>query len=247
MSNPTAAQEELADLLAKNAANTGRGIHPEDRDYEANEAATHSEDDEEERFRAAQIDAAMRMPTHDSRADIRLPPPSFDSGCATGVKGVIADARSYETARREKWTSKMRSARRSVFGINGGGGSKHHHHDESGTESDASAAALDDPEEEAFIQRWREERRRQLEAVGTSAPPPARSRRTSPSVRRYGRLDQVDALGYLDAIEKVRRETVVVVFVYDHEVRVLFGFLVSYLSRQAHHRRAWRNPVLAQS
>jgi hypothetical protein len=28
----------------------------------------------------------------------------------------------------------------------------------------------------------------------------------------------VDALGYLDAIEKVGRETTVVVFVYDHEV-----------------------------
>ena len=34
----------------------------------------------------------------------------------------------------------------------------------------------------------------------------------------FGRLDTVDALGYLDAIEKVGRETVVVVFVYDHEV-----------------------------
>jgi len=45
-----------------------------------------------------------------------------------------------------------------------------------------------------------------------------RNRRTSPSVRLYGRLDEVDALGYLDAIEKVRRETKVVVFVYDNEV-----------------------------
>jgi len=37
-------------------------------------------------------------------------------------------------------------------------------------------------------------------------------------VRLFGRLDTVDAMGYLDAIEKVGRETVVVVFVYDHEV-----------------------------
>ena len=37
-------------------------------------------------------------------------------------------------------------------------------------------------------------------------------------MRRYGKFDEVDALGYLDAIEKVGRDTIVVVFVYDSEV-----------------------------
>ena len=71
--------------------------------------------------------------------------------------------------------------------------------------------------EESFLQQWRESRRRELENEMNRA---VRTRRTSPSVRVYGRLDEVDALGYLDAIEKVSRETKVVVFVYDHECDV---------------------------
>ncbi|KAL5347867.1 hypothetical protein ACLOAV_007278 [Pseudogymnoascus australis] len=74
--------------------------------------------------------------------------------------------------------------------------------------------ALEDDEE--FLEKWREERRKELERDGSDI----RNRRTSPSVRRYGRFDEVDALGYLDAIEKVGRETVVVVFVYDIECEV---------------------------
>ncbi len=75
----------------------------------------------------------------------------------------------------------------------------------------------DDPDEENFLRQWRESRRRELESEAVQ--PVIRTRRTSPSVRLFGRMDEVDALGYLDAIEKVGRETVVVVFVYDHEVR----------------------------
>ncbi|ELR06947.1 hypothetical protein GMDG_08181 [Pseudogymnoascus destructans 20631-21] len=71
-------------------------------------------------------------------------------------------------------------------------------------------------EDEEFLEKWREERRRELERDGSDI----RNRRTSPSVRRFGRFDEVDALGYLDAIEKVGWETVVVVFVYDIECAV---------------------------
>lgn len=45
-----------------------------------------------------------------------------------------------------------------------------------------------------------------------------RNRRKSPNVTLSRRYDEVDAPGYLDVIEKVGRETVVVVFVYDAEV-----------------------------
>jgi hypothetical protein len=69
-------------------------------------------------------------------------------------------------------------------------------------------------EDEEFLERWRQQRREELQREGNDI----RNRRTSPSVRRYGRFDEVDALGYLDAIEKVTRDTIVVVFVYDHEV-----------------------------
>ena len=60
-----------------------------------------------------------------------------------------------------------------------------------------------------FLEQWREARRKEIMGEGNDI----RNRRTSPSIRRYGRFDEVDALGYLDAIERVGRETVVVVFV----------------------------------
>ncbi|KAK4106300.1 thioredoxin-like protein [Parathielavia hyrcaniae] len=202
--NPTPAQEEFADLLAKNNRSEHDGIHPEDRDAAAREREEQSED-EEDRHRAAQIDAAMRMPTMDSHADIRLPPADFDRGRSTGVKGVIADARSFETARRSRWKEKVRAARRSVFGL------------DRSSEPDSDGSGAEDPEEAAFLEHWRQSRLRELEEESRQ---PIRNRRTSPSVRLYGRFDHVDALGYLDAIEKVGRETVVVVFVYDHECEV---------------------------
>jgi len=41
------------------------------------------------------------MPSFNNASEtLRLPPKDFDHGRTTGVKGVIADARSYEEARR---------------------------------------------------------------------------------------------------------------------------------------------------
>ncbi len=45
-----------------------------------------------------------------------------------------------------------------------------------------------------------------------------RTRRHSPSQRKYGNLVAVDPAGYLDAVEKVPADTTVVVFIYDDEV-----------------------------
>jgi hypothetical protein len=211
MSNQTAAQEEFADFIAKNSADDNDRIHPEDRAEAAGEARLRSQDDEDEedRYRASQIDAAMRVPAlnHASSLEMKLPPVSFDSGRATGVKGVIADARSYEQARKSKWMNRVRTARRSIFGMDSlaSGGTK--------SESEQSG---DDNDEESFLREWRDSRRRELEEEARGGA--VRNRRTSPSVRMFGRLEEVDAMGYLDAIEKVGREVTVVVFVYDHEV-----------------------------
>ncbi|KAK4154198.1 thioredoxin-like protein [Chaetomidium leptoderma] len=210
MSNPTPAQEEFASFLDKNSRSDLNGIHPEDRDIAARDIDDRQSEDEEDRYRTSQIDAAMRMPTLDAHAEIRLPPAEFDRGRSTGVKGVIADARSYETARRSKWKERVRAARRSVFGLDSG------RRDRS-SEPDSDGSGAEDPDEEAFLNQWRESRKRELEEESKN---PIRNRRTSPSARLYGRFDHVDALGYLDAIEKVGRETVVVVFVYDHECAV---------------------------
>lgn len=208
----TAAQEEFDDFLVKNSADPDDNIHPEDRDDVARERALHerdNSDEDEESYRAAKIDEAMRMPgTYDSRAaEVKLPPASFDAGRATGVKGVIADARNYENARKSKWSEKMRSARRSVIGLT----SIKSSHDAKSSDSEHSG----EEDEEQFLRQWRESRRRELESEDRSR---VRNRRTSPSVRTYGRFEEVDALGYLDAIEKVSRDTTVVVFVYDQEV-----------------------------
>ncbi|KAK7737743.1 hypothetical protein SLS53_006363 [Cytospora paraplurivora] len=208
----TAAQEEFDDFLAKNSTGPDDKIHPEDREDVARERELHdrdNSDDEEERYRAEKIDAAMRMPGYDTRstADIKLPPATFDSGRATGVKGVIADARNYENARKSKWGDKMKSARQSVIGF----ASANSNADRSDSEQSGGE------EEEQFLRQWRESRRREMESEDRSN---VRNRKTSPSIRTYGRFEDVDALGYLDAIERVSRDTTVVVFIYDIESEV---------------------------
>ncbi|KAI1313769.1 thioredoxin-like protein [Xylaria venustula] len=207
--NPTPAQEEFQSFLDKNT-DKGPSVHPEDRDDRRD--SDHSDQDEEDRYRDAQIDEAMRAPAIRS-GDVKLPPASFDSGRATGVKGVIADARAYEQARQGKWRSKVSAVRRSVMGLS----FADRHDSTTNLSSPADSDEDPDSDEEAFLQQWREARRLELE---NEAKKGVRSRRTSPSPRMFGRLDTVDALGYLDAIEKVGRETTVVVFVYDHECEV---------------------------
>ncbi|KAH8668360.1 thioredoxin-like protein [Xylariales sp. PMI_506] len=211
-SNPTPAQEEFQSFLDKNAGSDSPRVHPEDRD-DARRDAEDEEEDEEDRYLNEQIDAAMRMPSLRAPVEggnFKLPPASFDSGRSTGVKGVIADARAYEQARQSRWRDKVRAARRSVFGLGEAAKSKETRSVDSEEEPDH--------EEEEFLQQWRESRREELEKEAARAN--IRNRRTSPSLRMFGRMDTVDALGYLDAIEKVGRETVVVVFVYDHECQV---------------------------
>lgn len=207
----TAAQDEYNSLVANNTARGTLDLdHRDDPELSAHDDDDDDDLDEETIYRNAKIEAAMRTTT--GASELKLPPASFDSGRSTGVKGVIADARSFETARKTTWIDKAKSARRSILGIAGinqNGGAK----SESETDDDTMSAPGSD--EESFLQQWRESRRRELEREANRA---VRTRRTSPSVRVYGRLDEVDASGYLDAIEKVGRETKVVVFVYDHEV-----------------------------
>ncbi|KAG7120259.1 Phosducin-like protein like [Verticillium longisporum] len=208
MADLTPAQEEFNDLVAKNARETSR-VHPEDRD-DTNTRDSH-ELDEEDSYRASQIDAAMRIQPADR--DLKLPPASFDAGRTTGVKGVIADARNYEEARKTSFITRAKSTvRRSIFGLDSLQSAPTPKQQQQDSEDESHAS--DSPDEAAFLQQWRESRRRELESDASKS---VRNRRTSPSVRIYGRLDEVDALGYLDAIEKVGRDTTVVVFVYDHE------------------------------
>ncbi|CRK12422.1 hypothetical protein BN1723_009729 [Verticillium longisporum] len=220
MADLTPAQEEFNDLVAKNARETSR-VHPEDRD-DTNPHDSH-ELDEEDSYRASQIDAAMRIQPADR--DLKLPPASFDAGRTTGVKGVIADARNYEEARKTSFITRAKSTvRRSIFGLDSLQSAPTPKQQQQDSEDESHAS--DSPDEAAFLQQWRESRRRELESDASKS---VRNRRTSPSVRIYGRLDEVDALGYLDAIEKVGRDTTVVVFVYDHEHTAIHFVKVHYL------------------
>ncbi|KAI1344321.1 thioredoxin-like protein [Xylariaceae sp. FL0016] len=202
--NPTPAQQEFQTLI-ENSTDKGSRVHPDDR----HDDSDNSERDEEDEYRDSQIDAAMRTPAMGG-GNIQLPLSRFDAGHSTGVKGVIADARAYEQARAGKWRNRVRAARRSVFGL---GDVSKASDSQSNGESDGDV----DEDEEAFLRQWREARREELENESKNG---VRTRRTSPSLRMFGRLDTVDALGYLDAIERVGRETTVVVFVYDQECQV---------------------------
>jgi len=125
---------------------------------------------------------------------------------AQGVKGVIADATSFETARRQTRRQQKQKSADYTF------------------TSYASPSELDarvplnpssDPEsgdDEDFIRSWRKHRMAELRSgIATQ-------RKKSPSKRKYGRVTTVDAVGYLDAIEKVSAETVVVVTIFNDEV-----------------------------
>jgi hypothetical protein len=206
MAAQTAAQEEFSSILDKASRSERLSYHPSDlTDYKSDQPTL--DQDEEDEFRERKIDENMRMPLLDPRGGpMHLPHRDFDSGRTTGVKGVIADARSFEEARRNGSWSRERSSSRQT---------------RKSMEKRASTATFlkedgegSASEDEEFIERWRQQRREELLSEGKDI----RNRRTSPSVRRYGRFDEVDALGYLDAIEKVTRETIVVVFVYDSEV-----------------------------
>ncbi|RFU26493.1 tRNA-guanine(34) transglycosylase, partial [Scytalidium lignicola] len=222
MSAQTPAQEEFASILEKNNGSFGSsGSHPADRDDYRHDAEDSDNDDEDEEYRSAQIDAALNMPVYEKRS-LRLPHRDFDSGRTTGVKGVIADARAYEEARRNKFARETggdgRGNSRSA-GANGNGNkrmSTFFKDKGEGSDSDDDDHIVLGDDDDEFLERWRQARRLEMEKEGNDI----RNRRTSPSVRKYGRFDEVDALGYLDAIEKVGRATVVVVFVYDHECEV---------------------------
>lgn len=197
----TPAQEEFQTILDKQSSRAPLTAHPEDSQHNHDED---SEQDEESKYQADRVAAEMKYSSGSNGEKLTLPHKAFDEGRTTGVKGVIADARSYEEAKRTK---------RAPNGSSGQNG-RINRSEASGMLDDEFEGL--DSEDEEFMERWREERKMEMQREGNDI----RNRRTSPSVRRFGRFDEVDALGYLDAIEKVGKEVVVVVFIYDVECPV---------------------------
>lgn len=199
----TSAQEEFNEFLSNTAPSPSRG-HPEDSedrsDCSSDHTGTtlHSVNADEQ---ALDHKTFTTMPTA-----TYMPSTQFDAN--TGPKGVIADARSFEIA-------KKRSFRQTIYAFANGESppffSRKVGWDRQKSESPAPDVSDDDDE---FMKTWRAKRFEQLSSINQET----RTRRQSPSQRRYGSLMTVDPAGYLDAIEKVPLDTVVVVLIYDDEV-----------------------------
>lgn len=130
----------------------------------------------------------------------------------TGPKGVMADARAYERAWHARQKSKPSTTSGGRWPFSRGEKSRKKRGGSDSKSGDSTPDRESDGDEE-FMQQWRNARLTELRSTSSQQ----RTRRLSPSMRRYGRLETVDAVGYLDAIEKSGRDVVVVVSIFDDE------------------------------
>ncbi|TGZ80516.1 thioredoxin-like protein [Ascodesmis nigricans] len=123
----------------------------------------------------------------------------FSGKFNTGVKGVIADARSFASAKALSSRNEKASPDSTPTVI---------------SNMHFSQRCSDDSgdDDEAFVRSWRKHRNAESRQREKST-----TRRKSPSKRKYGAVEEVDAAGYLDAVEKVGPETIVVVTIYNGE------------------------------
>ncbi|MCJ1348281.1 hypothetical protein MMC31_006512, partial [Peltigera leucophlebia] len=199
----SSAQDEF-DALYNNNRKEPTHSHPEDAasSTASDDSLTLNDDDQINSPSNHHYSPSMPSATY------TLPAHTFDAN--TGPKGVIADARSFETA-------KKRSFRQTLHAFSNGqstlllGGSKQKKQYE--REKSASPDISADDDEDDFMRSWRAKRLDELANMNQDL----RTRRQSPSQRKYGTLLAVDPSGYLDAVEKVPSDTTVVVLIYDDE------------------------------
>lgn len=203
----SSAQDEF-DALYNNNRKEPTHSHPEDAasSTASDDSLTLNDDDQINSPSNHHYSPSMPSATY------TLPAHTFDAN--TGPKGVIADARSFETA-------KKRSFRQTLHAFSNGqstlllGGSKQKKQYE--REKSASPDISADDDEDDFMRSWRAKRLDELANMNQDL----RTRRQSPSQRKYGTLLAVDPSGYLDAVEKVPSDTTVVVLIYDDEVCII--------------------------
>ncbi|EXJ94205.1 hypothetical protein A1O1_02598 [Capronia coronata CBS 617.96] len=199
--------------------------HPEDQNDRSSDSSEHepkaafdeyhsdpgTDDDEDSR------DNMATMTT--TRSTYHIPTQTHYAN--TGPKGVIADAQSFARAKQTTFRQRLVSfagnltssksvptltekaeKRKTISGS------------PKSTSSDSDHLHLSDDEADSdFMQTWRASRLQELASQSHTGMPP--QRRQSPSRRTWGTFAQVDANGYLDAVEKVPDDTVVVVMIYD--------------------------------
>ncbi|EKV10564.1 Phosducin, putative [Penicillium digitatum] len=201
------AQEEFNQLINGNRSHFTS--HPEDHDHDSD--PHYSDNEPSSRLRSGQTldssdeeDADM-VSSRAANANYHIPNTVYEAN--TGPKGVIADAQAFERARKKSFrrTLSLAGPDSNIPSL----GSKSTLDDAPLAPGDHSSASEDD-DEARFMQQWRQSRMHELQDWN--------SRRPSPRGRRFGSVETVDAVGYLDAIEKVTSDTVVVVCIYDHEI-----------------------------
>ncbi|PGH19440.1 hypothetical protein AJ80_03941 [Polytolypa hystricis UAMH7299] len=194
------AQEEVDRLLNQKEK---VACHPEDRRTSDNESISSSDGGESATYVHSDTETDTSHTMISKGSGYHVPTTIFDAN--TGPKGVIADAQSYERA-------KKRSFRRTLMNVAGLDYQSYASQSKEQTAQPAAPRAHSqspETDDERFMRRWRESRMQEFQRKGT--------RRVSPSKRRYGSVEAVNADGYLDAIEKVTPDTVVVVCIYDPE------------------------------
>lgn len=205
----SAAQDEVDALVANQRSRTT--THPEDaRDSSDHSSAGSDTDhhspiyssDEEKPRKASMPSAVYQLPTSTL----------FDAN--TGPKGVIADAKSFDRARKRSFRQTLTAFSHGLSGTVFGEKQKSPSPARSRGGSSSPEPSADDNDAE-FMRVWRQKR---MDEMQQTTGHDHRTRRLSPSKRRYGSVVTVNPMGYLDAIERVAAETVVVVMVYDDQV-----------------------------
>ncbi|CAI7584405.1 unnamed protein product [Penicillium glandicola] len=197
------AQEEFNQLVNSNRSRVTS--HPEDHDSDPH----FSDDEPSSRLRSRQTvdssdeEADDMVSSRTANTNYHIPNTVYEAN--TGPKGVIADAQAFERARKKSFRRTLLSA--AGLDSNPSFSSKSTR-DDVPLAADQSSASEDD-DEARFMHKWRQSRMHELQGRN--------SRRTSPRGRRFGSVETVDAVGYLDAIEKVTPDTVVVVCIYDDQ------------------------------
>ncbi|KAL4968835.1 phosducin family protein [Aspergillus stella-maris] len=201
----SAAQDEFNQLFNNQERSAP---HPEDRNNPSDRDSSPDPDD----LDTANFSDYSDPDTMARTATYTVPNTKFDAN--TGPKGVIADAQAFERARR----SNFRKSFVSGTSAHDRNRSRSHNHTSSKSSADAKllrkspspdASDAEEGDEDKFLRRWRQSRMQELQSK--------KSRRSSPWRKSYGHVDTVDAVGYLDAIEKVPADQIVVVCLYDPE------------------------------
>lgn len=165
-------------------------------------------------------DAANMATMTATRTSYHLPSQTHFAN--TGPKGVIADAQSFARAKQTTFRQRIASfagnltshkpsgglteksdKRKSIFGTS----------PKSNSSGSEQTALSDDEADSDFMKTWRANRLAELSSQSQSAY--SSQKRQYPSQRTWGTFYDVDANGYLDAIEKVSDDTVVVVMIHD--------------------------------